>query len=233
VTEVLTLATMEAAASHTMLSFKTTHDGSVVFKDIEVRCNVFGPSVLGTLELSERTVDVKTGETVMFTGSAANLRTIVLTLAQNWPWGSGTIALPADADTLFLSRDTWLPEESIGSVLEYPDDPRTDNMEVYRKALKTVGLERLSEQLEKPFRWDRLLNHEDQMRLSFARLLIRRPRCVVMDDTFEGLDTQTAAALCSILREQFAPTTLYFGTSQVFLDSFSPRVIEIRGKELQ
>ncbi|SUB55981.1 Uncharacterised protein [Brucella anthropi] len=55
----------------------------------------------------------------MFTGSAANLRTIVLTLAQNWPWGSGTIALPADADTLFLSRDTWLPEESIGSVLEY------------------------------------------------------------------------------------------------------------------
>ncbi|GEM_PF-6092765 len=43
------LATMEAAASHTILSFKTTHDGSVVFKDIEVRCNVFGPSVLGTL----------------------------------------------------------------------------------------------------------------------------------------------------------------------------------------
>ena len=62
------------------------------------------------------------------------------------------------------------------------------NDAVIAKALADVGLERLEPMLGKADRWDRRLSDEEKQRVAFARVILQRPRWVVIDNVLDLVD---------------------------------------------
>jgi putative ATP-binding cassette transporter len=54
--------------------------------------------------------------------------------------------------------------------------------------LRQAGLERLSSSLNRDARWDKELADEEQQRLALARILLHKPRWVVIDEALDALD---------------------------------------------
>ena len=72
-------------------------------------------------------------------------------------------------------------------------------------ALERVDLGHLVPSLDRTERWDHQLSLDEQQRLAFARLLLQRPRWVVLDDAVGALDETPARALD--LRAELAGAT--------------------------
>jgi vitamin B12/bleomycin/antimicrobial peptide transport system ATP-binding/permease protein len=53
---------------------------------------------------------------------------------------------------------------------------------------KQVGLHRLASSLDQTERWDRELTEGEQQCLAFTRLLLHKPRWVVIDEALDALD---------------------------------------------
>ena len=61
----------------------------------------------------------------------------------------------------------------------------------FTDALERVGLPRLAPMLDRASRWDLELNWDEQQNLMLARLLIHRPRWVVLDEVLDAIDGET------------------------------------------
>ena len=53
---------------------------------------------------------------------------------------------------------------------------------------RRLGLEQLVPQLDETDHWDRSLSDDEELRLSFTRVLLQSPTWLVIDELFDGLD---------------------------------------------
>ncbi|MNL86007.1 hypothetical protein D3C87_2145320 [compost metagenome] len=65
------------------------------------------------------------------------------------------------------------------------------------------------------------------MALAFANILLRKPRCVVLFDVLEGLESETEARLAGLLGEMTGTTLLYIGRSAAFASATSARLVHL------
>src|SRR5690606_14734169 len=77
-----------------------------------------------------------------------------------------------------------------------------------RAALERVDLGHLAPSLDRIERWDRRLSPDEQQRLAFARLLLRAPRWVVLDDAIGALDEAHRRLVLSIFERELADATV-------------------------
>lgn len=150
--------------------------------------NIAIASPAGSTRLADAHVAIEAGERVVITGEPGAGKTLFFrTLAGLWPWGEGRIGLPA-ADTIaFVPRTPYLPPGSLRDVMAYPLDTAVFSDRALTEALTKLGLGRLSTMLDRDTRWDRDLNEDDQRQLAFARLLIHKPRWVIVDEALDML----------------------------------------------
>jgi vitamin B12/bleomycin/antimicrobial peptide transport system ATP-binding/permease protein len=69
-------------------------------------------------------------------------------------------------------------------------------------ALQPAGLNRLSSSLDRIARWDRELTDDEQQCLVFTRLLLRKPRWVVIDEALHALEDDAHQRMISLFREE-------------------------------
>ena len=94
-------------------------------------------------------------------------------------------------------------------------------------ALARVGLAHLAPMLDRSSRWDHELNGDEQQKLMLARLLIHRPRWVVLDDLLDALDDATRARTFDIFASELeGSAVIYIGRSDAADASFT-RVLHI------
>jgi putative ATP-binding cassette transporter len=148
-------------------------------------------------------LDVAAGASLLVTGPSGSGKTTLLrSLAQLWPYASGSVRRPTEDGSLFLPQQPYLPLGTLRDALAYPG-PATD-MDDSRAAelLRKVQLPQLADQLDEEADWARRLSPGEQQRLGFARVLVVRPKVVFLDEATSALDEGLELSLYNLLREE-------------------------------
>jgi putative ATP-binding cassette transporter len=155
--------------------------------------------------LDHARVEIAPGERVLIIGETSSDKSILFrAIAGLWPWGSGVIHLPPRHSMMFMPQRPYLPLGSLRGAVSYPAAPGRFDDAAVRAALMRVGLGHLVPALEHEQRWDKELPVEEQQRLAFARLLLHRPRWVLIDDAMGALDEEHRQLMLSILAHELA-----------------------------
>jgi putative ATP-binding cassette transporter len=148
-------------------------------------------------------LDIGEGERVLFTGETGAGSSILKAIAGIWPWGDGTIELPHDAKLFFMPPRPYLPTGTLRGAIDYPAaDPTPDDAAI-TAALTQVGLQALIPRLDEVGNWDQILPIENQQRLGFTRLLLKRPDWIFMEEAADTLDPAGQRMMIDLLRTEF------------------------------
>jgi putative ATP-binding cassette transporter len=143
----------------------------------------------GAIRLSEGHADFAAGERVLITADRAAERTLFFrAIIGLWPWGSGRITRPRRESVMFLPARAYVPPGSLRIALCYPCETHEFDDATTARALAAVGLERLQPLLDLTDRWDQRLNDDEKQSLAIARVMLQRPKWVVLDGAFDVLD---------------------------------------------
>ena len=158
--------------------------------------------------LTACTLALPHGSRILVTGaSGAGKSTLLRALAGIWPYGSGTITLPAGAKRLFLPQRPYLVLGSLRRALSYPRTVAASDEEIAR-ILTCVGLDHFSARLDEVDDWSRILSLGEQQRLAFARILLIRPDWIFLDEATSALDEPRERALYELLHQELPSASM-------------------------
>ncbi len=151
--------------------------------------------------------EILPGERVLIVGDPAAAVTLFRVVARVWPWGGGRIALPAHTRVYFMPQRPYLPSGPLRHALCYPTSGESLSDEQAGQALARVGLSYLTKRLYENAAWEDVLALAEQQRVGFARLLIRRPDWIFLEDATDALDAAGEAEMLHLLDEEFPEAT--------------------------
>jgi putative ATP-binding cassette transporter len=190
------------------------------------RLAVASPS--GCIRLSETHVEIGPGQRVVIVGEPGVQMTLVFqALAGLWPWGRGRIALPPRETVAFVPRRPYLPPGPLRAALAYPSSEDSVKDDQMGAALKRVGLNRLAAALDRNSIWEQELTDDEQKLLAFARLSLRKPRCVVIDEALDGLDDGTRKRILTMFNEELAETAVVNIGRSIAQDRFFTELLHL------
>jgi len=159
----------------------------------------------GAIRLSEPHLKLEPRERVLFAGDRGVERTLLFrALIGIWPWGSGRITRPGRESVMFLPARAYVPPGTLRTALCYPCATREFDDASAAKALAAAGLERFQPQLDSAERWDRQLNDDEKQCLAIARVVLQRPRWVVVNGAFEVLDPESRRRIEALFGSELA-----------------------------
>lgn len=152
---------------------------------------------------------LKAGEHTLITGaSGIGKSTLFRALSGIWPFGGGTVEVPAGARLMFLPQKPYLPIGPLREAVAYPAGSAGFTDERLRAALQDCELGHLAGRLDENEHWAQRLSPGEQQRLAFARALLNEPDWLFLDEATSALDTATEQHLYQLLRERLPATTL-------------------------
>ncbi len=159
--------------------------------------------------LSDLQLGVEAGSTLLITGpSGAGKTTLLRSMAGLWPHAVGTVERPEDAETLFCSQQPYLPLGSLRGALSYPAPAAELSDDEARSVLQTVQLAHLGDDLDLERDWSRRLSPGEQQRLSFGRILLRKPALIFLDESTSAMDEGMEHAMYEHVREVLPRCTI-------------------------
>ena len=159
----------------------------------------------GCIRLSDAHVELKPGERVLIVGERSSGRDLLFhAIVGIWPWGSGRIRLPARKSIAFLPARAYVPPGTLRGALAYPRSAVAYQPAAISRAFAAVGLERLVPLLDSAERWDRRLSEDEKQCLAFARVVLQRPRWVVLDGALEVLDFESRGRIETLITHELA-----------------------------
>ncbi|MBO0734522.1 MAG: ABC transporter ATP-binding protein/permease [Methylocapsa sp.] len=199
-----------------------TKDDQLVFDHVGIAL----PS--GCVRLSEELAVIKPGERVLIIGKRQSGKTSFFSaLAGLWPWGDGRILLPPAQDMMFMSQQDYVPPGSLRGALAYPLQPSDFTDDKYMFTLERLELAHVAHGLDRIARWERELSREDLQKLGFARLLLHKPRWIVLDEALDHLDEETRDLALDIFgRELMGAAIINVGQADT-LHGFFKRVLHL------
>lgn len=168
----------------------------------------------GTPLLSHLNFSVNTGEWLLLRGrSGIGKTTLLRALCHSWPFTQGHIAAPQrscylaqhgymDGETLYAWLHSGLEQE------KWPDRP------ILEALLQRVGLARLCPVLEHTGGWINTLSSGEKQRLNLARLLLRRPEWIFMDEATSHLAEDEALTLLNLIKTELPEAGVILVTHQ-------------------
>ncbi len=177
----------------------------------------------GRIVIKPFDVEVLPGERVLIVGDPGAAVRLFRAVARVWPWGQGRIALPAHTRVFFMPERPYLPRGPLRAALSYPVGPEKVTDAQAAAALARVGLEHLIHRLDEEVAWDEELAVAEQQRLGFARLLIRRPDWIFIEDATNALDPAGEEDMLRLLDEEFPKATLLTIGSHLSLEAHHNR----------
>src|SRR5437762_10204562 len=100
---------------------------------------------------------LRAGERTLVTGpSGSGKSTLFRAIAGIWPFGSGSIAVPANASLMMLPQRPYFPIGSLQAAIVYPAEASAFNSDQVADALNSVGLPQLGPRLDEEAHWNRM-----------------------------------------------------------------------------
>ncbi|WP_145592394.1 ABC transporter ATP-binding protein/permease [Yersinia bercovieri] len=170
----------------------------------------------GALLLSNIRITAAAGSLTLIQGrSGIGKSTLLRTLSGHWPHYQGRIQRSDSVS--WLPQRLYLPHERLDDLLAYPAQRSDFSTEQLQQALAQVGLPQLNYQLALSTDWQQRLSGGEQQRLMFARLLLNKPRLILLDETTSALDAASACQLLRLLRQQLPDSAVLLVSHQTFL----------------
>lgn len=173
-------------------------DGLVRLEGVEVR-SLSGKRLVDALSLQ-----LGPGDWLVVTGrSGVGKTTLLRGLAGLWPAVGGRWHRPDGLyETMFISQLLYMPLGELRSVVCYPHSVGDFDDERLRTVLSQVLLDQLDDRLDEEGDWSKVLSPGEQQRISFARVLLTRPKVLVLDEATSALDEGLERALYRTLRAE-------------------------------
>jgi putative ATP-binding cassette transporter len=159
--------------------------------------------------LDQPEVDVAPGDHIHIVDKTRPGRNPLLAaLAGLWPWGSGKVQSPSGMEMMFLKRQPYFPPGPLRAALAFPAEPSAVSDSDIRVALERVGLEHLSDSLDRKAQWGLELTEDEQMRIAIARLLLHKPSWIFAEDVFGTLADDQRDLIASIFKNELSDSAL-------------------------
>ncbi len=183
------------------LLVRPSENGAVDIEGVEVR-TPDGNQLIDTLD-----VHLSTGDTLVITGPSGSGKTTLLrSLAQLWPYATGTLRRPDGAETMFLSQLPYVPLGDLRAVVSYPAAAGDVPDDELRDMMNRVALGHLVDRLDDVQDWVKVLSPGEQQRVAFARVLLTKPKAVFLDEATSAMDEGLELAMYRLLRSELPHT---------------------------
>jgi vitamin B12/bleomycin/antimicrobial peptide transport system ATP-binding/permease protein len=180
-----------------------TADDRLVFDQIGIA------TATACTRLSEKYAVINPAERVLIIGKQHDGKTRLFSaIAGLWPWGCGRILLPPAETMMFISPKHYIPPGTLRDALAYPFQSSQFTSEDYIAALERMKLAHLSPDLDRDARWERELTSEDQDKLALARLLLHKPRWIVVDEAIDHIDAETRGLVLDVFGQELADAAI-------------------------
>jgi putative ATP-binding cassette transporter len=178
----------------------------------------------GTPLVSADSFSIRGNERTLVTGpSGSGKSTLFRAIAGIWPFGTGSIAIPAYATLMMLPQRPYFPIGSLQAAIVYPAEAGAFSSDRVTDVLISVGLPQLPSQLEHEAHWNRMLSPGEQQRLGVARALLHAPQYLFLDEATASLDEPSEANLYHLLEEKLPATTIVSIGHRSTLEAFHQR----------
>jgi putative ATP-binding cassette transporter len=178
----------------------------------------------GTPLVSADGFSIRRNERTLVTGpSGSGKSTLFRAIAGIWPFGTGSIAIPAKATLMMLPQRPYFPVGPLQAAVVYPAEAGAFSSDQVRDAIVSVGLPQLASRLEEEAHWNRMLSLGEQQRLGLARALLHAPQYLFLDEATASLDESSEAALYHLLEEKLQATTIVSIGHRSTLEAFHQR----------
>jgi putative ATP-binding cassette transporter len=146
------------------------------------------------------------GKSLLIMGESGSGKSSLLrTIAGLWNSGEGKIGRPPYRSMMFLPQRPYMVPGSLRTQLDYPEARRDDDPATLQKVLETVNLPELADRVDGDFDrdadWANMLSLGEQQRLSFARLIMKKPAIAFLDESTSALDEPNEELLYRYLRD--------------------------------
>ncbi|HTM85580.1 MAG TPA: ATP-binding cassette domain-containing protein, partial [Mycobacterium sp.] len=207
------------------LTTEPSIDGSVALDAVEVR------TPAGDQLIEPLTVHLPVGDTLVITGRSGSGKTTLLrSLAQLWPYASGTLRRPDAAnETMFLSQLPYIPLGDLRTVVSYPASAGEIGDAELTDVLVKVTLPHLVHRLDENQDWVKVLSPGEQQRVAFARVLLTKPKAVFLDEATSALDEGLEMTLYRLLRTELPDTILVSVSHRGTVEQHHDQHLELLG----
>jgi putative ATP-binding cassette transporter len=201
-------------------------DGTVELKAIEVR-TPNGEQLIKPLDMR-----LEIGDTLVITGPSGSGKTTLLrSLAELWPFTSGTLTRPCGPnETMFLSQLPYVPLGDLRAVVTYPSKEGTIDDETLRRTLEKVALPHLVDRLAEVLDWAKVLSPGEQQRIAFARILLTKPKVAFLDEATSALDEGLEFICYQLVRTELPDTILVSVTHRATVEQHHTHELELLGE---
>jgi putative ATP-binding cassette transporter len=179
---------------------------------------------IANLELMHQGVDAKAflsapflnfrrGEWTFVSGeSGCGKTSLIKAINGLWPYGAGSIALPAGVRTFYASQDIRLPPITLKRLVCLPDAPDAFHDLQVAAALHDAGLGHLIAHIEEESRdgqpWDTVLSGGQRQKLFVARILLHKPGLLFLDEATAALDGPAKIAFHQAIKDHCPEVTV-------------------------
>jgi putative ATP-binding cassette transporter len=171
---------------------------------------------------------IRSHERLLVTGpSGAGKSTLFRAIAGIWPFGKGSVHIPAKASLMMLPQRPYFPIAPLHAALAYPSEAGAFSADRIREVLKDVGLPQLASRLDEEDHWNRILSLGEQQRLAIARALLQAPQFLFLDEATASLDEPSEAALYRLLQERLPDTSVVSIGHRATLAPFHRHKVEL------
>jgi putative ATP-binding cassette transporter len=139
--------------------------------------------------------------------------------------------LMAPEQVMFLPQGPYMSLGSLREQLTYPEINGAFSDEQIRAVLATANLTYLESRFngfDSALDWAHVLSLGEQQRIAFARVLLRKPRLVILDEATSGLDVEGERALYGLLQQ--SGCSYVSVAHRITLFPIHETVLEIKGE---
>ncbi|WAR45331.1 ABC transporter ATP-binding protein/permease [Methylomonas rapida] len=171
--------------------------------------------------------EIKAGDRILITGNAFTGNKLFKAICGLWPWGNGTIELPGEEAIFFMPPRPYLPTGTLRMAICYPYSEDAFGQEELEKALELAGLKGMIAQLDESADWEKNLEREEQQRLGMVRLLLQKPKWILMQEAFSSLDPTSEVDMMRLINQKLPDSALLTITKQPAIQALHHREINV------
>ncbi|MGA7127784.1 MAG: ABC transporter ATP-binding protein/permease [Chthoniobacterales bacterium] len=192
-------------ATENRIEFIEAPAGTITFENLQVA------TPTGCTMLSEQQVEITPGDRVLIVAEPGTGKTLLFrAIAGLWPWGSGRVALPSSDGVMFIMREPYVPLGTLRAALTYLSPDTTYKDEELVAVLQCAGLNRLSSSLDSVERWERELTYDEQQCLVFARILLHKPRWLIIDEALDALEDDARKRIITLCQDRLKDAAIIY-----------------------